>query len=240
MPEPLTHSGSAADNAFIYFAGGYVGDWQGSVTPVTRHVWRYDTVTDQWQSMLSLPASRAAGQLIRVGRKLHFFGGVDPHKRDRGEHWVLDLRHPTQWVSAASMPNPRNHFGAIETGAKIYAVGGQHNLDENTGNDDEVDAYDVITGTWQKVASLPLPLSHTHNATFASAGKVLTVGGSTTALVSVADVLEYDPLTNTWKKIGDLPTPLSAVVADLVNGHIIVTGGTVQGEVPSRATWINV
>src|SRR5207247_10716101 len=40
LPENLTHSGTAVDGAFVYLAGGYVGDWKGIDTPVTRHVWR--------------------------------------------------------------------------------------------------------------------------------------------------------------------------------------------------------
>src|SRR5207244_817549 len=112
---------------------------------------------------------------------------------DRGEHWVLDLRRPTRWIAAAAMPDPRNHLGAIETGGKIYAVGGQHDLNENSGNDAQVDAFDVVAGTWSRVASLPRPMSHTHNATFVRAGNVITVGGSTTGEKSVGDVLVYDP-----------------------------------------------
>jgi N-acetylneuraminic acid mutarotase len=240
MPESLTHSGTASDGNFIYLAGGYVGDWKGIDTPVTRHVWKYNTTNDTWTSMLSLPANRSAGALVRVGRKLHFFGGLDQRKRDMGDHWVLDLRHPTKWVTAAAMPDPRNHLGYVETGGKIYAIGGQHDLDEDTGNDAAVHAYDVVKGTWSAVASLPRVTSHVHNATFASGGKVMIVGGSTAGEKSLADVLSYDPASNAWKAVGQFPVPISAAVADLINGHIIVTGGTSSGSVPMNDTWINV
>src|SRR5439155_6367326 len=163
----------------IYLAGGYVGDWKSFDTPVTRHVWRYDTVHDTWTAVLNLPANRAAGALVRVGRKLHFFGGLDQSKQDRGDHWVLDLRRPTRWVTAAALPDPRNHLGYAETGGKIYAVGGQHDLDEQHGNDAAVDAFDVVTGKWTAVASLPRVTSHTHNATFVNGGEIIAVGGST-------------------------------------------------------------
>lgn len=240
MPEKLTHSGTAVDNLSVYLAGGYVGDWQGRSTPVTRHVWRYDTINDTWTPMLSLPASRSAGALVRVGRKLHFFGGLDSRKRDTGDHWVLDLRHPTKWVTAASMPDPRNHLGYIETGGKMYAIGGQHDLDEQNGNDAQVDAYDVVTGVWSRVHDLPRVTSHVHNATFAMGGKVVIVGGSTTGETSVQDVLQYDPSANKWRTLGQLPVALSAAVADLLNDHIIVTGGTSSNTQPKGSTWINV
>jgi N-acetylneuraminic acid mutarotase len=240
MPEKLTHSGTANDGSFIYLAGGYVGDWQGATTAVTRHVWRYDTATDTWTPMISLPANRAAGALVRVGRKLHFFGGLDQKKRDMGDHWVLDLRHPTKWITAQSMPNPRNHLGGIETGGKIYAIGGQHDLDEDHGNDAEVDAYDVVTGAWSPVASLPRVTSHVHNATFVLGGEVMIAGGSTTGEASISDILEYSPATNAWRTAGELPVALSATVADVLNGHIIVTGGTSSSSQPRNDTWINV
>ena len=137
------------------------------------------------------------------------------------------------------MPDRANHLGAIETGGEIYAIGGLHDQNEDTGNDAQVDAYNVVTATWSQVASLPEVLSHVHNATFAVDGMVDIVGGTTAGDTSVSDVLQYNPATNTWRKIGDLPVALSAAVADLLNGHIIVTGGTTKGSVPVATGWIN-
>jgi N-acetylneuraminic acid mutarotase len=239
MPEKLTHSGTATDSIYVYLAGGYVGDWVGRTTPLSRHLWRYDTVNDTWTRMLNLPADRAAGGLVRVGRRLHFFAGVDVHKRDRGEHWMLDLRNPTAWKPAAPLPDPRNHLGYGEVNGKVYAVGGQHNLDENTGNDDAVHAFDVTTGKWSAVASLPRPTSHTHNATFSDGTKLISVGGSTDGVASLTDVIAYDPAANAWKSIGQLPLPLSATTADLLVGAIVVTGGTSAGSIPKNDTFIS-
>ena len=241
MPEALTHSGTANDGQFIYLAGGYVGDWHGAVTPVTRDVWRYDTVNDKWTHMLSLPEARAAGALVRVGRKLHFFGGLDSNKDDSGDHWVLDLRHPTKWITGSSRCPTRETISAgSKRAGKCMRSADNMTSNEDTGNDAEVDAYDVVTATWAKVASLPEVLSHVHNATFVSGGNVMTVGGSTAGETSVSDVLQYDPSKNMWRKVGDLPVPLSAAVADLLNGHIVVTGGTSGGGVPVKTTYINV
>lgn len=239
MPEPLSHSGTATDKHYIYLAGGYVGDWKGASTPVTRHVWRYDTSTDTWTSMRSLPANRSAGALVRVGRKLHFFGGLDEQKHDRADHWILDLRHPTRWIAAPSMPDPRNHLGYVETGGQMYAIGGQHDLDETHGNDDQVDAFNVVTNVWTQVASLPRPTSHTHNATIADGGNVIIVGGSSTDEQALQEVMEYSPVTNQWITSGELPVPLSAAVARLLDGHIIVTGGTSGASQPRAQTWIS-
>ena len=83
-------------------------------------------------------------------------------------------------------------------------------------------------------------MSHTHNATFVSAaGTVITVGGSTTGVESIADVLSYDPAANKWTTLGQLPLALSAATADPIAGHILVTGGTSAGSVPKNDTFIS-
>lgn len=239
MPERLTHSGIATDFHYIYLAGGYVGDWESRATPVTRHVWQYDTINDTWTPMLQLPVNRAAGALVRVGRKLHFFGGLDSNKRDRGEHFVLDLRRPTVWREAPALPNPRNHLGYAETGGKIYAIGGQHDLNEHDGNEDAVHAFDVVSGVWDDVASLPLVISHQHNATFVLNGKVVTAGGSSNGSDPQQDILEYEPATDSWRTLGQLPTPLSAAVADVIDGRLVLTGGSSEESRPVERTWVS-
>jgi N-acetylneuraminic acid mutarotase len=239
-PIGFTHVGSAVVGNKIWFAGGYVSNGSGGQIFGTDVVRIYDTTNDSWTSVLNLPANRSAGALVRVGRKLHFFGGLDSKKRDKGDHWELDLRTPTKWITRAAMPDPRNHLGYTLAGTKMYAVGGQHDLNEDTGNDAAVHAYDVLTGTWSAVARLPRPTSHTHNSTFAIGEKVIAVGGSTTGENSLTQVMEYDPSTNKWRERGTLPVALSATASQLIAGHILVSGGTTSGSRPENDTWINV
>jgi len=241
VPVPLTHAGTASDGRFIYLAGGFVGDWKGDNTPVSRKVYRYDTETDTWSNILQLPQARGAGALVRVGRVLHFFGGLDHNYNDRGDHWMLDLRRPNIWRVGAPMPNPRNHLGSALMGTKIYAIGGQHRLDEIHGNEADVDAFDVVDGTWSQVASLPQPRSHTHNSTIVIGGKrLVTVGGSGNDHQTLTDLLEYDPVGNKWFAIGNMPGARSAAVAKIVGNHIVITGGTTADISPKTDTWVSV
>jgi N-acetylneuraminic acid mutarotase len=236
-PEALSHSGVATDGSRIYLAGGFVGDWKGINTPVTNHVWIYNATTDSWSAGVSLPAARGAGALVRVGRKLHFFGGVDAGINDSGTHWVLDLRGGT-WKVAASLPNPRNHLGYVNYQGKIFAIGGQHQLDEANGNDTSVHVYDPSTNAWHAITSLPAPQSHIHNSTFVWNDRITMIGGSTVGHVSIANLTQYDPKRNKWVTIGYLPGPRSAATAALVDGHIVVSGGTLTEISPQKTTWI--
>ncbi len=237
-PEALSHAGVATDGSRIYLAGGFVGDWKGVNTPVTDHVWIYNTGTNSWSAGRSLPSPRAAGALVRVGRKLHFFGGVDSGINDSGTHWVLDFRNGGKWKTAASLPNPRNHLGYVDDQGKIFAIGGQHRLDEERGNDTSVHAFDPATNSWHAIASLPAPQSHIHNSTFVWNDRITMIGGSTVGHVSIANLTQYDPKRSKWVTIGYLPGPRSAATAALLDGHIVVSGGTLTEISPQKTTWI--
>ncbi len=240
VPVPLTHAGNTSDGRYMYLAGGMVGDWLGANTPVSRKVYRYDAQTNTWSNMLQLPQARGAGALVRVGRKLHFFGGLDHNYNDRGEHWTLDLRRPTVWRPEPPMPDPRNHLGYALMGTKIYAIGGQKRLDEEHGNSADVHAFDVVTRQWSQVASLPEPRSHTHNSTIVIGGKRLVlVGGSGNDHRTMTDLLEYDEANDRWFFIGNMPGARSAAVAKMLGNHIIVTGGTTADISPKTDTWIS-
>ena len=240
VPVPLTHAGSTSDGRYMYLAGGFVGDWKGANTPVSRKVYRYDAETNAWTQMLQLPQARGAGALVRVGRVLHFFGGLDHNFNDRGTHWTLDLRRPTVWREEPPMPNARNHLGYALMGTKIYAIGGQKVLNEEEGNIADVHAFDVVSGEWSQVASLPQPRSHTHNSTIVIGGnRLVIVGGATNGTVTLTDLQEYDPANDRWFFIGNMPGARSAAVAKIIGNHIIVTGGTTADISPKTDTWIS-
>ncbi len=185
-------------------------------------------------------AGRAgAGGLVLIGRELHFFGGLETDgKTDSSDHWVLNLDNVSAgWSSRAAMPDPRNHIGYAGLNGKIYAIGGQHALDEKTGLDATVNVYDPATDQWSSVAPLPQVRSHLHNSTFVSGGKIYCVGGTDAGDLSSDQILQYDPSLNQWAVVGHLPAPRSATVAQLVNGELIDTTGTPTGVLPQATTF---
>jgi N-acetylneuraminic acid mutarotase len=232
MPQPITHAGTATDGQTIYLAGGFVGD---ALNATTNRVLQYNVATDSWSDAPALPAARGAGALVRLGRQLHFFGGLDANATDRGDHWVLNLDGGTSWTSAAALPNPRNHLGCADLGGLAYAIGGQHGFDEAAGNQAEVDAYDPATDTWTTAAPLPSPRGHVHTSTFDLNGGIIIVGGETNGPSVLADVTEYDQHTNTWVALPPLPQARQAAVAQEVGGRIVVAGGQLGGS-PSSIT----
>jgi N-acetylneuraminic acid mutarotase len=235
-PAPETHVGTATDGRVVYFAGGFRGNWVGQPS---SDVWEFDTSTMTWSRGPSLPAQRAAGGLVLVGRQLHFFGGLQADGRtDSADHWVLDLDHPDAgWIAKAPLPHPRNHLGYAALDGKIYAIGGQHRLDEQNGQDAAVNVYDPANDRWSNAAPLPVRRSHLHNSTVVYGGKLLCVGGSDVGAIASDQVLQYDPAADRWTLVGRLPAPRSAAVAQVVGDQLVVTTGTPTGVSPQTSTW---
>ena len=77
LPQAITHAGVAVDGSTIYMAGGFVGNWP---TGIAKTVFKYNVTSKTWSMGPSLPQPRGAGALVRLGRELHFFGGLNADK----------------------------------------------------------------------------------------------------------------------------------------------------------------
>jgi N-acetylneuraminic acid mutarotase len=252
----ITHAATAADEATntIWMAGGFLGDHPG---PSTDHVWKFDVAKNQWSPGPPLPEPLGGGALVRLGRTVHYVGGVlrvrNPdgsatYVRDSGKHWTLNLDNPTAWRPAADLPNPRNHMAGAALGGKIYAIGGQHLDKEGNQNQSSVEVYDPATDSWSAAASLPKPLSHVSDATFVRQGRIVVVAGVTNHAhgddedgLEQSAIYQYDPASNAWSDIGQIPGPRQSPIAGTSDkdGRIIVVGGwDGYDSYPENQVWV--
>ncbi|HEX4794800.1 MAG TPA: kelch repeat-containing protein [Humisphaera sp.] len=240
MPEPLTHTGHVIIGHKIWFVGGFVGDEGDVISPSTTHTWIYDTKKNTWASGPDLPAARGAGALTKVGNRLDFFGGLETRAADQAEHWVLNLHKLSAgWASAAPLPTAVNHLAGVALSGKIYAIGGQHLWDEDSGNVDLVQVYNPRTGTWTQATPLPAPRGHVADSTFISNGKIVVAGGATNGIPALSDVIVYRPSTDSWTGLSFFPAGRRAPVARAIGGKIIVTTGDPGDVSATDQTWIS-
>jgi hypothetical protein len=119
----VSHIQAAVDGQTVWIAGGFIGKNPGA--PSTN-VWRYDTVNDLWYSGPALSAQRAAGLLVREGRKLHYIGGVSSDRdTSYASHWALNLDNLSEgWKSSTGLPNPSNHHSGayIDSGNRTVVA----------------------------------------------------------------------------------------------------------------------
>ena len=238
MPVAVTHASIAVDGQKIWIVGGFQGNHPG---PVTADVYVYDIATDSWSSGPDLPVPRGSGGAARLGRNLHYYGGVTTDKEtDVDDHFILDLDNPgAGWSTGPPMPVARNHFGSTDLMGRAYAVGGQFRHVANPEDVDLVHAYDPVTQTWSEIAPLPFPRSHTEPGTFSMDGQLVIAGGRANTLghPSVPDITAYDPLSNTWASLPPMPLGLLAPVARPVGDQLIISSGGVGPVTPQVATF---
>ncbi len=230
LPSVRTHNNAALLGDTVWFAGGFVGDHPG---PATDEVWRYEWLHDRWTPGPPLPARRGGGALVALHGTLHYFGGYgEDRTASRADHWVLgsaDSAGGGRWVAAAPLPKPRGHLGAAVVGDRIYAIGGSDPHDPVPLDLPWVHRYDPASDSWTEVAPLPFPRSHFEQSTLVRDGRIVILGGRSTAIgrASVGDVTEYDPVTDRWLALPPLPKPLHSPFAALIGGRMFVgLGGT--------------
>jgi N-acetylneuraminic acid mutarotase len=230
MPEGVTHIGAAADGHYIYAAGGYVSNYvTKQQTFATRHVWRYDTVSNTWSAFVPLPAARGAGALVILNHQLHYVDGIDSNRNGTTDHWVLNLRAINlKWVSSTPLPFSRNHIAATVLNGKIYIVGGQALSDDASPPCSDVLMWDPLhPSAWQRMANLPQPRSHA--IVFAVDGQLVLMDGSTTGQKVLNSVMAYNPTTNNWRWLPDpVPGPRLGPAGDIVDGKLVITTGYLE------------
>lgn len=213
-------------------AGGY---WAAHPGHSVRGVHCYNITANRWRTLPRLPADRAGGGLIIVGRTLIFAGGCDREHDslekhvDYGDTWTFNMDKPWEgWRDvAAKMPDPRNHMGAVNTCGRLFWVGGQHKEEEVSGNRRSVSEFVLKTRTWRKAAPLPYPLGHISASVMPFRCGVLIVAGVTNGRRSVTDVQWLSPYDGRWHRIGYYPIPVATPVCGLHRDTVMcATGGT--------------
>ncbi len=229
LPHAVTHQATAYDPAThqIWMAGGFLGNDPG---PATDEVWSYDVAGDRWNAEPPLPLPVGSGQLVLLGRTLHFLGGfASDRETNLTAHYTLNLDDPNaKWQAGLEpMIQSRAHFAAVALDGMIYAIGGQIRHEINEKEFASVERYDPGADTWTPLADLPFALSHIETATFVDDGKIYVVGGRSlpTHQEGTSAVLVYDPAADTWTHIGAIPAPRTGVIVGVVDGEYVVIGG---------------
>jgi N-acetylneuraminic acid mutarotase len=216
----ITHAGIATDGVrYIYYAGG-----NASADNATQQIFgstdafRYDTVSQAYTRLPSLPAPRSAGALAYVSGRLFYIGGNNLDRTvDPPDVWMLDVAGgATSWVSRAALPNPRNHLGWAVINGLIYVVGGQY-FDRSDLAQADLDRYDPVADRWTVLAAMPFARSHVMDSTFVLDGMLVVAGGWTKTSVSAA-VLAYDPESGAWTTWPDLPEARTSATAKSLSG----------------------
>ncbi|SEQ48606.1 Kelch motif-containing protein [Lentzea xinjiangensis] len=113
-------------------------------------------------------------------------------------------------------------------GMKIYLAGGMRTLTPGSGGlqdtVDTVSSYDVVTGRWETLPSLPQARDHVGGAVVGNTFYVL--GGRDRGQVNVRDtVYAFDFRDRRWTERAPMPTARGGIASALVGTTIYTFGG---------------
>lgn len=178
MPEPVSNNavveGWANDTGYVYSFGGIDSTklWSG----IHLKSFRYNTVTDVWDTIPSLPDTLgkiAAGaswvdSIVYIIGGYHVYSNGNESSSDRVHRY--DPRTNTYLPDGAPVPVPiDDHVQAVWNDSLIYVITGW----SNTGNVPDVQIYDPANDQW--LTGTPVPNNNTYKA-FGASG---TIAGNT-------------------------------------------------------------
>ena len=220
----------AALGGRVYVIGGIYADAAGEL-PTTNRVEVYDTRSDSWSDAAPMPIAMNHPNVAAVDGRLYVIGGLSG-----GTSWqalpnsyVYNPR-ANRWTQLPPMPDGTERGSAAVgvRGTKIYLAGGMRTLTPTPGGLQDtvstVSSYDVVTGRWETLPSLPEGRDHVAGAIIGATFYVL--GGRDRGQVNVRDtVYAFDLQTRRWTERAPMPTPRGGIASAVVGTNIYTFGG---------------
>ncbi|NND90841.1 MAG: hypothetical protein HKN42_08235 [Granulosicoccus sp.] len=202
-PMELHHFQPVAIGSTIYVIGAMTCCFPDE--PSVAEIHTFDTVTEQWATVGTMPASRLRGSAAAAEYNGHIYvlGGNTLGHNGGAVDW-LDRYDPVSrtWTSLPDAPHARDHFALVVVSGRLVAAGGRRSdlpdvFDKGVA---ATDIFDIATATWHVGADIPTLRAGA--LAVAAGNEVLVAGGEINTQSTALKVTEaYDLDTNTWRAL---------------------------------------
>lgn len=150
-----------------------------------------------------------------------------------------DITAQNSWVEKAPMPQARADLGLAVVSGKIYAIGGQVLVyQDSTRTESRVvgtnEEYNPLSDSWTEKTPMPIPSSNFATAVYQ--GKIYCIGGGVSDFFNSSkgawetNITKgfnqvYDPTTDKWDNKTAAPLPQISAQAHFVDGKIYLANG---------------
>jgi len=234
-PEALAEAMSVAVGDKLYVFGGYNVDSPNYLA--TTHAEVYDSTTNSWTALADVPEPLTHASITSDGTYIYLAGGyltdLTTSYQTFGitDTWRYDIA-TNSWSAFVPLPAPRAAGSMVLLGDELHFFDG---VDPTRTGQTEHWVLNLGDASPQWIDSTPLPLTRNHMDGVVLDGKIYAIGGQPTDDDSItsSDVLLWDPANpGSWTPVASLPMPMSHAVAGVIDGRIIIAGGTTTNDVP--------
>lgn len=170
-----------------------------------------------------MSVARGGHGAANVGGVVYAIGGsatLGGAALSSGERYDLADGTDGAWSSIAAMSTARAHFGCIEAGGMIYALGGVSSGVRTV----QCEVYDPGSDSWSAIANLPVAISNA--GCVAIDTDIYLFGGLDAGGAPLDTLYVYDTVGDSWSlDPASLPVPLSDVIASVTSRVIWAIGG---------------
>ena len=207
MPSARMCHGCVAVGSSMYIIGGYANSsWINTGTDIVD--WKFDTTTDTWTEVASMPSSLSEVVACVLGTHIYVFGAV-------GNFWNCLLaeayRYDTEadeWMGLVPMPEARIHYSVSACDSALFVLGGVNgNAYNSLDIDPDIDArsvfrFDPSLNSWTRVASMET--GRRRLTSFVLGGHIYAVGGVDSNNGPLNTVERYDASANRWSPVANM------------------------------------
>jgi uncharacterized membrane protein len=206
----------ADDPDSFYVIGGSAGEFLA-----LDEAWRYDSVTNQWNLLATLPIPLANSSATCHEGEIFVVGGWEPTSGVTNTLFIYDIEDNI-WVEGS--PVPRNvYLGGVGTwNGMLYRAGG------TSGGwvpITAVDIYDIATDTWQVAGGRSLPFVSMAGG-YIQAGPYLYVIGGFTNGPNSQYTQRYNMAEDEWEQGPQFTSHRAMLSLALTESHLYAFGGT--------------
>ena len=235
IPEARYEAQGEIVNGILYIFGGF-----NTTSPNIDAIgtsYAYNITNNTWQRKADMPEVITHAPTVAAGNTIYLLGGyLGNHPGPATTHvWKYDTTS-NSWSRGPDLPQPRGASSAAIINNVIYVVAGATRTKGQLDDTDHNDFYKLDLNqsnpTWQVLPDIPMGRNHIGGA--ALNGKFYAIGGQIghqEPSTNQTRVDVYDPATNTWSRVADMPLGRGHISDStfVVNGRIMVIGGTVNG-----------
>ena len=209
--------GAARIDDSIYVVGGYRAP-NGSITGALE---RYDSGSDTWEQLRSLPIAVNHPAVTAAGGRLYLNGGFRGHGQGPTDRLYRYNPGGNRWKRLPDSPVARAAHALQAIGGKLYAAGGS---DGDNARIRKLAIYDISGRRWNRGPSMKVGRNHVASAVLER--KLYVIGGRPGAVQGNRRTVErYNPRARRWRRLASLETATSGAAAAAVHGKVVVFGG---------------